>query len=1043
MPSLQEIEQFKTILNSLGSEPDILAERDEEIEDIPLPQVGLPPDLSELFEAPAAPAPPEEAAPEEAGEAPLPAEEEKPIEKLDFESLFGEEAAEEGAEGLAELTELPLDQGEAALEEAVPGPEEEAIPAGEVVGEVPAGEAEAPAEEAEAPEGEVPEAAPPEVPEAAPPEEEAAVGFEELPDEFAQIPEIPEEFALPEEPTAPPEEPTAPPEEEVPAEEAPLEAEAEEEAIEEFVLPEEAAGEAFEIPEGEAEAPEAEIPAGEEAVEALSEFELPEEFQVPGEEVPGEEVPGEEAPGEVEVGAEGPALEEQAVPEAEAGFGEEEAPAGGPEAEEQIEPEPAAEEALGEEEEFQVDEFSLQGLGEEFGISEEEAAEFKAEEFAEVQVEAPAEEEEEIEAAEEELQLSDEQFSSFRESLNALPKNLKVVIQELVGEKKLGGENLQTLIDLLIKGAAPAVIAAQVSAITGKKIVLPRRFDKRTGLAFEEERMTFAYAFRENILPIIRIFALSLAFISLLVFLGYRFIYRPLFANAQYRRGHEHLLNDRYAMANESFATAVNIWAVKGWFYRYAEAFTEKKQFLFAEQKYDQLRARYPGDRKGTLAYAGLETRHLANYGKSEELLNELLDKNMRDYEALLASGDNYLEWADEDPTRYEEARFSYASILDYYGERDEVLFRMLKYFVRTDKLDEVQNLKEHIESQKLKIDPEVYAELGGYLFDRKEYDDVPEALFKAMEVQLEIPEIHYHLARYFRYAQDPREEDKAIRRSIHFLKAAAPLNKKRKKMLIDSYNRYGETFWRNREYLDAEKQYQTAIKLIEDEQQRRTFGKLPEFGQVYKNRGDIYYYVERNLETAGSLYRKAEDNQYFSPDVDYKIGFIDYAAGRHEDALLRFSKVLDNFSRNENSIFSMANTLYQRGDYFSAQGHYLHLLDILETKKNSIPFMRIEDNPDHRALMEYILKTYNNLGVTLKKLSDRIGDPAKNSRALVNLTFSSENYDIISRDPESLSRGLTKNLAFLNQKEILYPTAQFELQIYNRIPNDLDAIWF
>ena len=60
MPSLQEVEQFKNLLNELGEEAEILAERDEEIEDILPPEQGLPEGLSDLLETP-------EGAPEEPG----------------------------------------------------------------------------------------------------------------------------------------------------------------------------------------------------------------------------------------------------------------------------------------------------------------------------------------------------------------------------------------------------------------------------------------------------------------------------------------------------------------------------------------------------------------------------------------------------------------------------------------------------------------------------------------------------------------------------------------------------------------------------------------------------------------------------------------------------------------------------------------------------------------------------------------------------------------------------------------------------------------
>jgi hypothetical protein len=52
MPSLQEVEQFKYLLNELGDEPEILAEQDEQIEDILPPEQHLPEGLSDLLETP-------------------------------------------------------------------------------------------------------------------------------------------------------------------------------------------------------------------------------------------------------------------------------------------------------------------------------------------------------------------------------------------------------------------------------------------------------------------------------------------------------------------------------------------------------------------------------------------------------------------------------------------------------------------------------------------------------------------------------------------------------------------------------------------------------------------------------------------------------------------------------------------------------------------------------------------------------------------------------------------------------------------------------
>ena len=52
MPTLDEIKQLNEILVSLGSEPEILARKSEEIEDIPPPEQELSDDLKELLDTP-------------------------------------------------------------------------------------------------------------------------------------------------------------------------------------------------------------------------------------------------------------------------------------------------------------------------------------------------------------------------------------------------------------------------------------------------------------------------------------------------------------------------------------------------------------------------------------------------------------------------------------------------------------------------------------------------------------------------------------------------------------------------------------------------------------------------------------------------------------------------------------------------------------------------------------------------------------------------------------------------------------------------------
>ena len=120
MPSLQEVEQFKNILNEMGDEPEILAERDEEIEDVSPPEQGLPEGLSDLLETPegeaAEPAVEaadfeaageQPAAPPAAEQAPFPAA--RPEQEVDLSDLLGDQDLSD----LDVLEGLELPEGEA------------------------------------------------------------------------------------------------------------------------------------------------------------------------------------------------------------------------------------------------------------------------------------------------------------------------------------------------------------------------------------------------------------------------------------------------------------------------------------------------------------------------------------------------------------------------------------------------------------------------------------------------------------------------------------------------------------------------------------------------------------------------------------------------------------------------------------------------------------------------------------------------------------------------------------------------------------------
>ncbi len=691
---------------------------------------------------------------------------------------------------------------------------------------------------------------------------------------------------------------------------------------------------------------------------------------------------------------------------------------------------------------IEASEFSLGDLGQEFGVDEEPAEDMGHLESLDV---PSADESGDFDDAysDESYAIPDDEFIELKKTLGQMPRNLKLIIEELIGEKRLTGENLDKLIEAMTSGSSAREIGNVVSKITGKKVKIPAQYEKRTAEEFEKEKSSFSYMFRKNFIPMFRTALIAAASLMLLLFLGYRFVYTPLHAESLYKKGYEEIPQGNNEQANSYFERAFSEWKKKNWFYRYAESFEDNKQYLLAEEKYEQLLGWYPDEREAVLDYAELEFKILGKYPEAEKLLTDLLFDHLNDYEARLMLGDTYMEWAREiDPSRYEEARFNYAKLLELYGGRDEILFRMLRYFIRTDNHTEAMNLYDAFkQNAKADIEPDIYAELAGYLIDSGRFEDVREILMKARSVEAELPEIHYELARYFGIINIPEEEEKALNAAIWLFENTDPLTRTRNGLLIDSYNRKGMILYEQENYLDAEEFYQKAAERYDEAIANRQIQPKPEFGMIFSNLGDLSYYISGDYDLALEYYTKAELNEYSSEILKYKKGYIQYYNKNYREALIEFYDTAGGFSVDRALMYSTANTLFNRNDYYLAEGYYTHLLDLLSKEYSSINYLLIDEIPEHRALLENMMKVSNNLGVTKYRLYERSREPEKNAEAMVLLTDSVEYYDKLSRDPNSLVEPDTVNLSYLNSRAVFYPVEDYRLQIYQDIPKDLSRL--
>ncbi|MDR1626709.1 MAG: hypothetical protein LBT33_09220 [Spirochaetia bacterium] len=1057
MPLIEDIQPFIATLNSLGHEPEILAKKGESLEPVVPPSEGLPENVRQLLENSSPPATGAEESP--APEGPETGEEEA---SLNFSQLFDPEAppAENGGlPGTEEGLQFPEDPSEGGPVPDIP----EEGPAGDETGGMDADlegflnsfSPEQPVEEEEA--------APAE-PGDQPGGEEAETPEAAEQDVFDDLPESNEEFTISDdEPPATGGKKTGGDDDlanlAIPGMEAPDlggEGESPVETEDPFAIPD--------FPEAEdgqgAEENEAETGAG--GLD-INDLDIPEFTSVPDDGEAGVEgdagiedlgaIGGEEAfpeAGSTE-GEEGFPLPDEMgfesgieLPgEEEAGDGEQ--PGGEPEA-----AGPASH-----------DEYSLGDFGTAFGIQEDipgvaDEAEINIPEGTANVIDA---------TAGASFTLSEEDFQKMRETLQALPLNIKIVIEELIGDQKADEAAQMDLIRMLVKGASVRSLAAAAGKLAGRTLVVPKGYLKSSGTAWEEEKGGFAYFLKETFWPVFKIVGAGVLAASLLIFLGYRFIYQPIHAHILLERGLEMVGEDRFREGNELFAAGYREWAFKDYYFEYAGKFIEKKQYQLAREKYEQLLGEYNDylDAKGVrterkkdsyftraaVEYAHFESVLLENFEGAERVLSRLLSADMYSYAGLLEAGDNYVRWAEYDEKRfydkYEEARKAYATALEAYGEQDEILFRFLDVFIHTDTRQEVLRIKNYFEARPKKtVDPARYAELGGYLLDKNEsVGEVRQILFRALEADKSLADIHYQLARFYNKREEPRDERLALDNAIHLYGAMQPTTRKGLWRLVDSYGRSGELHARQKSFLEAEGAFKQGIERYEDGIKKTLIKKDAVLGRLYQQLGDIYYYQSGDLEAAYAQFVKAEDSLVRDPGLYYKKGFISYTQENYADALREFVRTEESFPSSRNLLFALGNANYMRNNFSVAEGYYSYLGERLEADRRRVGEILPDDRSSDRALLLNLIKAYNNLGVILYKMGQRRGDTGSTSRALVLWANSTELATNYARERETYVRRDTKDLAYLNLRQILNPLPDYELQIYQSLPRDMNEPFF
>jgi tetratricopeptide (TPR) repeat protein len=652
------------------------------------------------------------------------------------------------------------------------------------------------------------------------------------------------------------------------------------------------------------------------------------------------------------------------------------------------------------------------------------------------------------------VKLSEVQVDRLQDTLLSYPLNLRVAIEDIVANAKGSEAQQSKLVWALVDGASAEETAALAGRVLKRHIPIPKGREKRTGAALEAQKGTLAYAFIHTFLPVLKTGLVVLAATAAVGYLGWRYVYVPLAADHLYRTGYQRIAEDRYPEAETDFAKATAMHEFIAWYYRYAESYAAKRQYILAEKKYASLVATHPKETKGILAWSRLEKEQLkyeeavevlkgaprSKKGEATRGMTGLLSWDYFNKEGLLLLGDIYLDWGEEAPAKFEEARRTYATLLEHYGDEEVYLERMLLYFIRVDKLKEVLPLKAHFlaDPKKSALSSIVLAELGGYLLDKDRLEDVRDILLSAAKKGPEVPEAHYNLARYFRRAGDPTEERKALDNAVRTFAALPARRAKQTGMYIDSL------IWRARfyagaeEWLSAEQDYARAVTEYENALELRRVAKSGRFAEAYAGLADVAYQQSGDTAKALAYYDRAEADGYATKDTCYRRGNILYGAGRYADSLERFYAAQQKGGASPYLDYAFGSALRARNDYFAAEAYYRRVSTAMGKQLENVGDPAPQERPSEIEILGLYLRSENNLGVTLYRSAARSGDARRRNEAMAAFTHSVRLYDLLSQEPAALESAEPKNLALENMNALLKSGKSAQLQSYTLIERDL-----
>ncbi|MCR4736355.1 MAG: tetratricopeptide repeat protein, partial [Treponema sp.] len=649
--------------------------------------------------------------------------------------------------------------------------------------------------------------------------------------------------------------------------------------------------------------------------------------------------------------------------------------------------------------------------------------------------------------------LSDEQYKIFLKNLSEYPLNVRLAFEDFIVQDEFTDDAEFEVIEKILSKAPARQVASVLEKMLDISIPVPRDFEHRTAEEYEAYKKSIQYQLRNKIIP-----AMIVGVVMILVGWGlFNFgkfcIYIPAKAVSLYKQGYELIQKDEYPQSEQKFNEAESYKQNKKWFFNYARAYREHKQYQRSSDMYKKILQSFNHDKQAGLEYADMVLNDLSNYERAEEILNrEVLDYHINDADGRLLLGDTYLEWGTEkDPEKLELAKEQYSILSQIYGASDLYNSRLMRYYVRSDNLLQVLNYKTLFEEKEKALSSQDCTEMSGYLLDklygplspseenlRTKIEGIKPLLIRAIKLDPDNAVGLYNLGKYYVNTNEIYYVEATLKDSVREFAEAKVLKKRDIYKYIDAYRLLGENYIKTGDTMKAHEQYTNGVSLYTTERDNSGFKGNLDIGKLYADLADLNYFVSGDYDLAKENYENSIELGNDNPSIRYRIGYVNYRNKNYQDALGSFMKAGEANRKEDNLLLAMANTLSLRDDDYSAEGYYEQLLARLDDEIADRQMVFPQTSSRDNDIVTTYLKAANNYGVTLHRLAKRTGDSSKNAEAIVQFQNSLRAWDALTRNQETLLRLEGSNLAQENIKYITHMYSDYEPAIYIDIPRTL-----